>query len=95
MKEPRPDMPLTSLVYKNVESFIKRASLMGYIGDNKDKVSQDVLSWHETAARQYVTVADIQNNNSTPAFHAIVNLISQATAPACLAQMGENFMAWY
>lgn len=38
MKEPRTEMPLTSLVYKNVESFIKRASLMGYIGDNKDKV---------------------------------------------------------
>jgi transformation/transcription domain-associated protein len=97
MKEPRPDMPLTSLVYKNVESFIKRASLMGYIGENKDKVRQKSsrLDSHDSPASDHEPVAHVQNINSTPAFHAIVNLISQATAPACLAQMGENFMAWY
>ena len=33
--------------------------------------------------------------NAPPVVHAIVTLISQATAPNLLAQMGENFMAWY
>ena len=31
-------MPLTSLVYQNVDAFIKRASLMGFVGEEKDKV---------------------------------------------------------
>lgn len=31
-------MPLTTQVYKNVENFVRRASMMGYIGENKDKV---------------------------------------------------------
>ncbi|WWC92285.1 uncharacterized protein L201_007239 [Kwoniella dendrophila CBS 6074] len=33
--------------------------------------------------------------NSPPAIHAIVTLISQATAPLNLAQMSETYMAWF
>jgi len=38
MKDPTANMPLTTQVNKNVEHFIKRASMMGYVGENKDKV---------------------------------------------------------
>nr|XP_018259603.1 transformation/transcription domain-associated protein [Kwoniella dejecticola CBS 10117]OBR81761.1 transformation/transcription domain-associated protein [Kwoniella dejecticola CBS 10117] len=33
--------------------------------------------------------------NASPAVHAIVTLISQATAPLNLAQMNETYMAWF
>ncbi|WWC98567.1 hypothetical protein V866_005459 [Kwoniella sp. B9012] len=33
--------------------------------------------------------------NASPAVHAIVTLISQATAPLNLAQMSETYMAWF
>lgn len=33
--ESRSDAPLTAHVYKNVDQFIKRAELMGYIGEPK------------------------------------------------------------
>ena len=39
MKDPSATMPITAQVNKNVEHFIKRAVLMGYIGKNEDKVS--------------------------------------------------------
>jgi aspartate/tyrosine/aromatic aminotransferase len=38
-------MPLTTQVYKNVDNFIRRAGMMGYIGENKDKVSDTQRSW--------------------------------------------------
>ena len=87
MKEVRPDMPLTTQVYKNVDNFIRRAGMMGYIGENKDKgglIGKSVYHAHPH-----------QSANAAPVVHAIVTLISQATAPNLLAQMGENFMAWY
>ena len=37
-KDGKPDLPLTNLVYKNVDSFIKRAGLMGFCAEEKDKV---------------------------------------------------------
>jgi hypothetical protein len=39
MKEPRHET-LTKSVYLNVDHFIRRASTMGYIGENKDKVGR-------------------------------------------------------
>lgn len=66
------DTPLTAHVYKNVDQFIKRAELMGHMGEVKDKVA------------------------GGPAInHAMVTLISQATAPTLLASMSETFMAWF
>ena len=65
-------MPLTTHVYKNVDQFIKRAELMGHLGDVKEKVSG----------------GPVIN-------HAMVTLISQATAPSLLATMSETFMAWF
>jgi transformation/transcription domain-associated protein len=39
MKEPgTANTPLTKHVHMNVDYFIRRATLMGYIGENKDKV---------------------------------------------------------
>ena len=38
MKETHPDSPLTTQVYKNVDNFIRRAGMMGYMGENRDKV---------------------------------------------------------
>ena len=38
VKEPRADTPLTSQVDKNVEHFIRRATMLGFIGDSKEKV---------------------------------------------------------
>lgn len=70
--ESRSDAPLTAHVYKNVDQFIKRAELMGHIGDVKDKVAG----------------GPVIN-------HAMVTLISQATAPTLLAAMSETFMAWF
>ncbi|KAL1410016.1 transcription-associated protein 1 [Vanrija albida] len=68
----RSDVPLTANVYKNVDQFIKRAELMGHIGEVKEKVpGGPVIN------------------------HAMVTLISQATAPALLAAMSETFMAWF
>ena len=87
MKEPSSPMPLTAQVSRNVEHFIRRAGLMGYIGENKDKVS-DVV---ETAVG---APTDFQTLNAQ-SYHAIVTLISQATAPNLLAQMPENFMSWF
>ncbi|EIW69900.1 hypothetical protein TREMEDRAFT_71446 [Tremella mesenterica DSM 1558] len=71
-KDAKTEAPITQTVYKNVDAFIRRASLMGYLGENKDKTPM-----------------------ASPAVHLIVQLISQATAPLQLAQMNENFMAWY
>ena len=38
MKEPRADPPLSVTVAKNVDHFIRRATIVGYIGENTDKV---------------------------------------------------------
>ena len=82
------DMPLTAQVSRNVEHFIRRASMMGYIGESKDKVS--------LATERRAPMADAQDqNHNSQHFHAIVTLIGTATAPQCLAQMPENFMGWY
>ncbi|KAK4687186.1 transformation/transcription domain-associated protein, partial [Tremellales sp. Uapishka_1] len=37
MKDPRAEAPLTASVYKNVDNFIRRAGLMGYVAETKDK----------------------------------------------------------
>jgi len=79
-------MPITAQVNKNVEHFIKRAVLMGYIGKNEDKVSADEC-WVGDRA-------DGQNSNAQ-CYHATVTLINQASSLSLLAQMPEGFMAWY
>lgn len=40
MKDSRLESPLLGHVYKNVDSFIRRVSTMGFIGENRDKVSR-------------------------------------------------------
>jgi transformation/transcription domain-associated protein len=86
MKDPSATMPITAQVNKNVEHFIKRAVLMGYIGKNEDKVSDN-----ECPCRGG---ADAQNSNAQ-CYHATVTLINQASSLSLLAQMPEGFMAWY
>lgn len=39
MKDSRLESPLLGHVYKNVDSFIRRVSTMGFIGENRDRVS--------------------------------------------------------
>lgn len=86
MKDPSATMPITAQVNKNVEHFIKRAVLMGYIGKNEDKVSAGGFC---RGVR-----SDAQNSNAQ-CYHATVTLINQASSLSLLAQMPEGFMAWY
>ncbi|ORY26601.1 putative histone acetyltransferase [Naematelia encephala] len=88
MKEPRADQPLTATVYKNVDTFIRRASMMGYLGEPKEKASLNTES-----PERHTDL--MQGPNVPPMLHVIVTLISQATSPHHLAQMGESFMAWF
>ena len=86
MKDPSATMPITAQVNKNVEHFIKRAVLMGYIGKNEDKVSASEVCG--------CVLSDAQNSNAQ-CYHATVTLINQASSLSLLAQMPEGFMAWY
>ena len=81
-------MPITTQVYRNVDSFIRRAGTMGYMGENQDKVSTTGL-WRSACAE------NSKSTDALPMVHAIVTLISQATSPSLLAQMGDHFMPWF
>lgn len=90
MKDSKSESTITRSVYANVDQFVRRAGAIGYIGENKDKVSQHTSG---TAMRSKLNYW--QSPQAAPVVHAIVNLISQATSPIHLAQMGELFMPWY
>ena len=86
MKDPTANMPLTTQVNKNVEHFIRRASMMGYVGENKDKVRTSAAADETELTRQ---------NSMAQSYHATVTLINQASSISLLAQMPESFIAWY
>lgn len=87
-QDPRNDTPNATLVYTNAEKFIRRAETIGYLGDNKDKVS--------LPTRVMGTNADVsQTPNAPPAMHTTVALINAATSPNFLAQMPESYQAWF
>lgn len=50
MKDSRLESPLLGHVYKNVDSFIRRVSTMGFIGENRDRVSVLQLRYMRFAA---------------------------------------------
>jgi transformation/transcription domain-associated protein len=82
-QDPRPDTPNATLVYTNAEKFIRRAETIGFLGENKDRVS---LIWYKGR--------DLTSQNP-PAIHTTVSLISAATSPSLLCQMPESYQAWF
>lgn len=61
--------------------------MMGYVGENKDKVSllHSTVPFHKL----------MEQNSTAQSYHATVTLINQASSISLLAQMPESFMAWY
>jgi hypothetical protein len=87
-QDPRNDTPNATLVYTNADKFIRRAETIGYLGENKDKVSHH--------RHQIVIDADLsQSPNAPPALHTTVALVNAATSPNFLAQMPESYQPWF
>ncbi|KAL7422906.1 transcription-associated protein 1 [Cryptotrichosporon argae] len=85
------ERPLTSLVYQNVDQFVRRAELMGVIAEARDKTAGNAAASGGTGASGAAGAAPGQGVVN----HAVVTFVSQATAPALLVQMTENFMPWF
>ena len=85
--ENRPDTANATLVYTSVDKFIRRAETIGFLGENKDRVSFNDCLWVKSLI--------FQNPNAPPAIHTTVSLISAATSPSLLCQMPESYLAWY
>ena len=62
--------------------------MLGFVGDSKEKVCGYF-------SPTLLVLTTLQANSPSDHYHAIVTLISQAKAPNLLAQMPENFVAWF
>lgn len=81
-QDPKNDT-LSRSVAANVDLFLRRVTVMGYIAPNIDKVGFQL------------NLADSQGPEANPIVTGITTLINSATSPSHLAAMGENYLAWY
>ena len=72
---PGPDTASATLVYTNVEKFIRRAETIGFLGENKDRVRRDRLEYDISA-----DVAEFQRPTRHP-LDCLAHLTSDLAKP--------------